>query len=318
VYTGAPGGPPVLYAPAGMLGLDLVGPDRDDLDALILLENGIPGYQKSFMPYDWLPGPAIPKDMLIFSVRRGSFVIGAPDSIFGIPIEPGDLLVPPVTGGVSPFPGIFVAAENLGLATKRTHVIPFGDDLDAAELPRQPLYDCDGSGREDAVDIGLGLTPDANNNGIPDPCEVMYSQLCTCPPPLGPCGNDDATAGCKNSAGTGALMTPGGTTSVVADDLILTTTGMPTFKNCIGFWSFTIGAPVVFYDGRRCLFSPFKRLTLQNSGATGSTTYGPGLAASEGFVAGQTAGFQVWYRDPTGPCGSTANVSSAVKVTFTP
>ena len=41
--------------------------------------------------------------MLVFSVRRGSAVIGLPDSIFGLPIEE-DLLVPPIPVA-SPFPG---------------------------------------------------------------------------------------------------------------------------------------------------------------------------------------------------------------------
>ncbi|MEZ5975726.1 MAG: hypothetical protein R3E96_13060 [Planctomycetota bacterium] len=53
--------------------------------------------------------------MLLFSVRRGSWVIGQPDSIFGIPIEEGDILTTPLPtamGGVSPFPGIFIAPRT--------------------------------------------------------------------------------------------------------------------------------------------------------------------------------------------------------------
>ncbi|MCF6329546.1 MAG: hypothetical protein L3J02_07095, partial [Henriciella sp.] len=51
-------------------------------------------------------------DMVLFSVRRGSPVVGMPDSIFGIPIADGDILTTPLPtsmGGVSPFPGIFCA-----------------------------------------------------------------------------------------------------------------------------------------------------------------------------------------------------------------
>src|SRR6185369_13392765 len=83
--TPAPGAAPVVYAPPLMLGLDLAGPGRDDLDALALLENGIPGYQ---------PGPG--GDVVRFSVRRGSAVIGVIDSLQGLPIEPGDILGPPM------------------------------------------------------------------------------------------------------------------------------------------------------------------------------------------------------------------------------
>jgi len=99
---------------------------------------------------------------------------------------------------------------------------------------------------------------------------------------------------------------------------VLTTTGIPPAKSSIGVWSAVIAAPAPFYDGRRCLFAPTHRLQLTTSTAGGVVIYGPGLAASQGFVSGMTIGFQVWYRDPTGPCGTTANISSAVRVPFTP
>ncbi len=175
LMTAAPGGPPVLYAPAAMLGLDLGGFDTDDLDALILVENGIPGYQVSGTPgppFDW--GPGMPADMLLFSVRRGSALIGAPDSAFGLPIAEGDILAPPLPGGGSPFPAIFIAAENLGLTT--VFAIrggpapgPFGsDELDALDL----TPDCDANGVPDNLDISYGTVDDCNGNGQPDICEI--------------------------------------------------------------------------------------------------------------------------------------------------
>ena len=94
---------------------------------------GITGYQESLIPFDWLTGTT---DMLLFSVRRGSAVIGQVDSIFGIPIEEGDVLtthcpagsvlpdgtvcVGDVAGLGVQLPGIFTAAEQLGLATVRS------------------------------------------------------------------------------------------------------------------------------------------------------------------------------------------------------
>ena len=193
VLIGAAGGP-LLYAPAAALGLDLVGgPDSDDLDALIVNENGVPGYQISHQPYAWIT-PNV--DMLVFSVRRGSAVIGMPDSILGVPIEEGDLLVPPLppaAGGVSPYPGILFSAESLGLATVRsTTAFPFGDDLNAADSINQLLFDCDGDGIEDAVAIAMGTVPDVNMNGIPDPCEAPTSigtPFCFCTVADAPCAN---------------------------------------------------------------------------------------------------------------------------------
>jgi hypothetical protein len=105
------------------------GPNTDDLDALIFEDvNG-----------DLLCTPGV--DVLLFSVRRGSAVIGAIDSCFGIPIEEGDILTFPAVAGLPPC--IFIAAENLGLATARsgTAVLPTGDELDALDIVPSPEPD---------------------------------------------------------------------------------------------------------------------------------------------------------------------------------
>ena len=111
--TGPVGSVPTVFADAYFdLGLDgSVGagteiPGIDDLDALVLHDAGHDG--------DYTAGA----DMLFFSVRRGSAIIGTPDSIWGAPIEEGDILVPPGTFGLAP--GIFIPAEVLGLATVRS------------------------------------------------------------------------------------------------------------------------------------------------------------------------------------------------------
>jgi hypothetical protein len=147
VLVGTPTAPPVggpisVYAPAPLLGLDIFGPDSDDLDALKLAENSDALYQPSIVPFDWLTGDT---DMLLFSVRRGSAIIGLLDSIFGIPIEEGDILTTPCpAGSVIPgsgivcaggaLPGIFTAAEALGLATVRSGTAAQYFDLSGAGL----------------------------------------------------------------------------------------------------------------------------------------------------------------------------------------
>lgn len=128
------GAAPTVFAPAAALGLDQLGPDHDDLDALVLWENGNGVYDAPLGPYSWSNGST---DMLLFSVRRGSAVIGQPDSLLGLPIEEGDILMPPsFPGGL---PGIFVPAEALGLVTVRSFGIAatfqgYGDDLDALDV----------------------------------------------------------------------------------------------------------------------------------------------------------------------------------------
>lgn len=128
VVVPAPFAVPVVWAPAAALGLR----PGDDLDALILWENGDGVFTPSKKAFDWQFNNT---DMLLFSVRRGSPIIGRRDSQFGIPIEEGDILMPPVGGAVNP--GIFIAAEALGLITVRSggSVTGFGDDLNALGLP---------------------------------------------------------------------------------------------------------------------------------------------------------------------------------------
>lgn len=322
--TPAPGVSPLLYASANSLGLDLFGTGTDDLDALILGENGNNVFQKPLVPFAWLAagGP----DMLMFSVRRGSAVIGAPDSIFGLPIEPGDVLVPPVIGGVSPFPGIFIAAENLGLATVRSGTAALhGDELDALETTDPPCFDCNGNGVEDSVDISTGASSDNNGNGIPDECEQSAGASCTCPMASAPCANGDPSAGCANSTGSGGTLTASGTTSAFADDLVLTAASLPTNVFGLVFMG-TQPAFAPFGDGLRCVGGQTFRYGVKNSGAGGTFALGRGIAGSScslfpagGCIdPGETWYFQAWYRDPTGPCGFNYNVTNGLTIAFTP
>ncbi len=262
--------------------------------------------------------------MLLFSVRRGSALIGQPDSLMGLPIEEGDILMPPVEGG-NGNPAIFIAAEALGLSTSRSG--GNGDELNAADSGGiNPFRDCNYNNVEDAVDIGNGTSADVNMNGIPDECEPPGTPFCFCGTGA-PCGNTDANAGCANSLGTGALMTGTGSSSVGSDDLVLTTTGMPANMFGLTFMGGGSGAPIVMGDGLRCVVpgsSSLYRYPVQNAGASGSFALGPGIVStSQGFqtpgqiLVGASWHFQTWYRDPTGPCGSTSAVSSAWSVTFT-
>jgi hypothetical protein len=126
VLVSTAGGLPAVAIPAFLLGLDLLGFDTDDLDALIF--NDADG-----------TASLTPPDTIYFSVRRGSAVIGAPDSAFGVAIEPGDILTLPTAAGLPP--ALFIAAEALGLGTARSGSAgPFGsDELDALDLNLVPV-----------------------------------------------------------------------------------------------------------------------------------------------------------------------------------
>lgn len=67
----------------------------------------------------------------------------------------------------------------------------------------------------------------------------------------------------------------------------------------------------------RCAGAPVQPLGVQPSGNTGAYSLS-NVASLAGVNAGETRYFQAWDRDPTGPCGGTTNVTSAVAVAFQP
>ena len=189
-----------------------------------------------------------------------------------------------------------------------------------------PFHDCNDNEVDDSVDIADGASDDDNMNGIPDECEPPGTAYCVCSIGMGPCANDYAPGGCENSTTSGAILVGTGSSSVFADDLVLTITQAPIGQ----FGIFYMGGATIslpFGDGLRCVGagpSGTHRFGIQSSGGTGTYTEGPGLVAdacgsfppSGCIVVGSTWHFQGWYRDPGGPCGSAFNLSNAWSVTF--
>lgn len=178
------GAGPTLYADSRFLGLNEGSPigepnelDIDDLDALVLHENGDGIYSPTFQPFDWIDGQS---DMLLFSLRRGSDLLnrGVLDALgSGLRITEGDILIPvydPVDGvavqdGVEGDwdVGIFVNAEALGLSTVRSGAGAVWGEGEAFN-PRfqEDIWDDD----LDALDVvQLFLLPgDYNQDGVVD------------------------------------------------------------------------------------------------------------------------------------------------------
>ena len=162
-----------------------------------------------------------------------------------------------------------------------------------------------------------------------------------------PCGNEAAVGtvgGCVNSASqSAALMVSGGSPSASASDISFSMTGgnvstfgvltsgdnlLPNMGPCApGSGIVSIG--VAALDGLRCVGGNFLRhgsRATDMNGDIGITNngWGPpagpmgGIAASSGFVAGQTRHFQVFYRElDTLVCQTGQNTSNAVTVDFT-
>ena len=157
--------------------------------------------------------------------------------------------------------------------------------------------------------------------GCPDDTDFCFGDE-TCP-----CDNPDPSGGCRTSTGIGGRLTQGGSTSVSADDLLLAGEGLPIEQFTVLFMgdratpnAGTIG------DGRRCIGGDIFRFPKLSSGPLGRVVYGPGLAEfscavfrPEGCImAGSTWYFQLWFRDPDGPCFTGFNTTNATRVTFTP
>ena len=339
ISTG-PTGTLSVYASSAALGLDQdpLVEKLDDIDALILWDNGDGVYQRADFPYQWVEGEF---DMLIFSVRRGSPIIGTPDSIFGLPISEGDLLVPPVPGppgvqGGSSAPGILVSAEAMGLRSGRDGTA--ADDLGGADTSEDPIIDCNGNGAEDSEDISNGTSDDYNANGVPDECEE-FVQFCagqqlptalTCQCPCGNCDTVNADlAGCGNGSSAsfneGASLVGSGSTSVTAtgaDIFTLGATGLIPSQPGLYFQgvnAINSGSGNQFGDGLRCAGGSVVRLEVRfaSSGGTSSTT--ADLVLRGGVSSGDLRRYQLWYRDPSSsPCGTQFNLTNGVQVLFTP
>ncbi|MEY2745870.1 MAG: hypothetical protein RL112_912 [Planctomycetota bacterium] len=279
-----------IYAISTDLGLDTLGADTDDVDALAICENGSGGFQRNNAPFDWLTGAS---DMVLFSVRRGSKVIGNTDCLQGLPIEPGDILIPPLPGYA--VPGILVAAEALGLHTLRSGALINVDDLDALDT----LHD------EPTVQEHCSA------DGGAVPC---------------PCGNNGAPGrGCGNSFNPlGAKCWANGTASISADTLLISGSGMPFSATTTLVQGTIATAPTPFGDGLRCVSGAQRRLYTRNCYA-GNVQFGhtvPGLASISsmgGLVVPGTRHYQMFYRNTVPYCTtSTTNTTNALSVSWTP
>lgn len=295
--VGNPPGSPGVYAVPPVLGLDLPpplggGPMSDDLDALVLIENGVDGFQPA-------PGPLSPiPDVVYFSVRRGSAVIGVPDSLFGLLIEPGDILTLPVGPGLPP--SIYIAAEWLGLATVRgPFPVLFGDDLDAL----------------DCVPVPMTGVPFCFGDGAPIVCGCLNP---------GVAGN-----GCANSVNAaGANLASGGSASLGGDTVVLSGTGM-SGATCIFLQGTAQVPPIAFGDGMRCIGGTLLRLSVKPI-VGGAATYPVGadpsvsaMSTALGFpIAAATLRFyQTYYRDAAAfACAppATFNVTNGLSTMWMP
>jgi len=139
-----------------------------------------------------------------------------------------------------------------------------------------------------------------------------------CPPPSNYCTSS------TNSAGTMAIMGSTGSTSVVANDFHLTSSGGVPGKYSLFYYGGGV-ASAPFGNGTRCVASGgagiFRLGPPRQFDASGDisrfvdNTAAPANAGPGAFSAGSTFNFQLWYRDPAAG-GSGFNLSDGLSVTF--
>ncbi|MBL8863781.1 MAG: hypothetical protein JNK02_17460 [Planctomycetes bacterium] len=175
----------------------------------------------------------------------------------------------------------------------------------------------------DLNDAGFG-TPDAFVRlrvGVPAPQPFCFGDgsgtAC-------PCGNTGAAGnGCAHSANAnGANLAASGASSLSADTLLLSGTGMPN-SSALYFQGTTQqsgGAGVAFGDGLRCAGGTVIRLGTKFN-ASGASQY-PGVGDPSVSVRGLvgapgTRTYQVWYRNAAAFCTpDTFNLTNGILVTW--
>ncbi len=212
-------------------------------------------------------------------------------------------LTPGVVGGYSGLVSCWNFEGNANDAKGTNNGNPVGAPMYVLASDQPVLFDCNGNGVYDGEEVGSNPALDLNNNGILDACECTLSSVCQTSP---------------NSAGTGALMSYAGNSSL-SGSLTLLATGCPT--NVSGFFFYgTQPALVPLGNGWRCIGGTIARLPVVNTGATGvgaRTLNYAQLPPNGPITAGSTKYFQFYYRDVQGG-GSGFNLSNSLKVLFCP
>jgi len=137
-----------------------------------------------------------------------------------------------------------------------------------------------------------------------------------------PCGNTGGSGeGCANDTGSGGVLSASGSTSIAADDLVLSATNLTPGPGLFfqGNNAVNSGNGNPFGDGLRCAGGNVVRLEVRfaNSGNGFTTASTISVSTKGGVSAGQTKRYQYWYRDSgTSPCSSLFNLTNGYELTW--
>ncbi len=139
---------------------------------------------------------------------------------------------------------------------------------------------------------------------------------------LCPCGNqnDGSTgiSGCANSAGAGGgKLGYTGSNSIGAADLVLTGSGLTPGQPGLylqGLNAINGGLGNPFGDGLRCVGGGIVRLQVRTANASGLSNTTINVSSVGGVNPGDLRRYQLWYRDPVGPCGGGFNFTNGLEI----
>ena len=125
-----------------------------------------------------------------------------------------------------------------------------------------------------------------------------------------------------NSASSAGSLVAQGAASVSADSAQLIATGLVANQPCLFFGGKNAvngGAGISFGDGLRCAGFEVARLQVTAADASGNaiTTVQLSLDGNNAdLVGGDTRYYQCWYRDQTGVCGNTHNLTNGLQIVW--
>lgn len=179
------------------------------------------------------------------------------------------------------------------------------------------IGDVDG---DDGRDFAIGAPIDDAGGGPTSGAVRVHQGI---PPPV--TGPESYCTTSPNSVGAGALMGWSGSTSVAAEDFVLSVSGAPGLTLGLFFFGANQTAKPVF-QGTLCVAPPLRRLPplviTQRNGTVQKALWGGAGWSTLPLLPGTTWNFQFVYLDKakgkSRRCGRSLNLSDGLNVTFTP
>jgi hypothetical protein len=136
-----------------------------------------------------------------------------------------------------------------------------------------------------------------------------------------PCANWSSNGGgCVNGTGSGVVLCGSGSDSVGNHDLVLHANNLPAGQPGVFFQGNNAvngGAGLAFMDGLRCAGGAVVRLEVAFSDPSGNAASTVNIISKGGVQIADVKRYQFWYRDANSSvCGTTANLSNGLEVTF--